>query len=309
MVRKIFVLLLITFVSVFSQNIKVKSYTDTTDYNVGDYIKYTISIEHNKNTSVTKPVLKDTSLKLDIIRSDSPVEKEDNGKIVTEFSYILSGYDSIETAIPSFPIRYKQVNEGEKLIYTAPVNVRVHTLKVNTQEDIKDIKDPLTIPLDWKIILLWILIILLLAAVIYYLYNKYFRNRKTEAPAPKKIIIPADIEALSSLDNLEKKQLWQKGQVKEYHSEITEIIRLYFEKRFNLPALELTTSEVNTQLRLKSGATKIIDLTNDFLSNADLVKFAKYQPDFNLNEEMMKQAKEIIERTRPGKVMEESNVQ
>lgn len=309
MVKKIFILLCVFGVSAFSQNIKVKAFTDSTDYSVGDYIKYTVSVEHNKNIVVSKPVLKDSAFKLDIISAAAPAEKEENGKTITEFQYILSGYDSINTVIPPFPVRYKQGTDTSlAIIYTPPVDVRVHTLKVDVQKDIKDIKDPLTIPLDWRLIILWILIIAAVIYAAYYFWKKYFRNRKKVVPEPKKIVIPPDVEAFAALDNLEKQQLWQKGMVKEYHSEITEIIRLYFEKRFNLPALELTTSEVNIQLRMKAGAADIIELTNDFLSNADLVKFAKYQPAFNVNEEMMRQAKEIVESTRPGKVMEGHNV-
>ena len=45
----------------------------------------------------------------------------------------------------------------------------------------------------------------------------------------------------------------------------------------------------------------ILDITYNFLSNADLVKFAKFQPFEAVNEEMMKQAKEIIESTIPQK--------
>ena len=99
------------------------------------------------------------------------------------------------------------------------------------------------------------------------------------------------------MNKLEEKQLWQKGKVKEYHSEITEIIRKYFEDRFNLPALELTTSEAIDALRKRKEAEIILDITNSFLNNADLVKFAKFQPLVEVNEEMMLQAREIVNKT------------
>jgi hypothetical protein len=44
-------------------------------------------------------------------------------------------------------------------------------------------------------------------------------------------------------------------------------------------------------------ARKILNITYNFLSNADLVKFAKYTPMNIINEEMMKQAYEIIKIT------------
>ena len=87
--------------------------------------------------------------------------------------------------------------------------------------------------------------------------------------------------------------------IKEYHSRITEIIRKYFDERFNLHAMELTTNEVMDLLRTKNEAQVIFDITNDFLNNADLVKFAKFQPMSSINEEMMKQAFSIVNKTVP----------
>lgn len=99
------------------------------------------------------------------------------------------------------------------------------------------------------------------------------------------------------LDQLDREQLWQKGFVKEYHSRITEIIREYFEKRFGLPALELPTSEQLELLKRIPDAQQIFSLTESFLSNADLVKFAKFVPIDGVNQEMMKQAVEIVNKT------------
>ena len=89
---------------------------------------------------------------------------------------------------------------------------------------------------------------------------------------------------------------------KEYHSNITGIVRNYFEERFKLPALELTTTEQMQQLKKVSAAEIIFEETNKFLNNADLVKFAKFIPIASVNEEMMKQAKEIVNKTIPTEI-------
>jgi len=119
-------------------------------------------------------------------------------------------------------------------------------------------------------------------------------------PIERKIIrIPAHVKALTALENLANEQLWQKGKIKEYHSKITEIIRTYFEERFELPAMELTTFESMKKLEQIKEAENILGITSDFLSNADLVKFAKFQPLESVNEEMMKQANKIVNKTIP----------
>jgi hypothetical protein len=155
---------------------------------------------------------------------------------------------------------------------------------------------------------MWILIALIIIGAAVWLYLWYRKKKGSKIIETPKIILPAHVEALAALDALDKKQLWQQGMVKEYHSEITEIIRAYFERKFDLRALELTTTEVNLQLKEKSGAANIINITNDFLNNADLVKFAKFKPENSVNVEMMKQATEIVIRTADQVQTEAANV-
>jgi hypothetical protein len=52
-------------------------------------------------------------------------------------------------------------------------------------------------------------------------------------------------------------------------------------------------------LKLVRDAKQILEQTDKFLNNADLVKFAKFVPIASVNEEMMSQAKEIVNNTIP----------
>jgi hypothetical protein len=319
MVKKLAVIfLLLLNASLFGQDIKVKSSTDTTTYKVGDYINYTLRIEYDKNIGIIAPLIKDSLKVADIIKLDTAVTTDENGRMVTTIHAILSKYDSAVVNIPPIAIKYRTLkNPNEKLspndttlktILSYPVTVFVHTLQVNPQADIKDVKDPVKVPLNWLLILMWVYIGLVVVAVGVYLWLRYKKNKAKKALFAPEIILPAHVVALTALDELDKKQLWQNGRVKEYHSEITEIIRAYFERKFDLRALELTTTEVNLQLREKRGAANIIDITNDFLNNADLVKFAKFKPDNSVNSEMMKQALEIVNLTSTEIAQEVPNV-
>ena len=64
--------------------------------------------------------------------------------------------------------------------------------------------------------------------------------------------------------------------------------------------MELPTSEVIALLSRKRKAKPSLNTTYDFLSNADLVKFARFTPLGSVNEEMMKQAYEIVNKTIPA---------
>jgi hypothetical protein len=65
--------------------------------------------------------------------------------------------------------------------------------------------------------------------------------------------------------------------------------------------MELTTTETIQHLKDINEKDLILKITYNFLSNADLVKFAKFKPLETVNEEMMKQAREIIDSTIPQK--------
>lgn len=306
---KYFSLLILLSVNLSAQSISALASVDSSDYLVGDYINYTLEIRAEKNVEVTFPFIRDSLKQVEIIKELPPQTKEEQNIKSYNLSYVISYYDSGSVTISPIAVRYKvQGSNEEKIVLSNPVTFSVHTLPVDLQADVKDVKDPLTIPLDWKFILLIVLIVLVILAAAYYFYRRY-KKKKAEQPVKKKIIrIPAHVRALSALDNLENEKLWQKGMVKEYHSRITGIIRGYFEERFNLPALELTTSEQIQQLRKVPGAEHILETTNEFLNNADLVKFAKFIPLPSVNEEMMKQAKEIVNNTastEPVQVEEE----
>ncbi len=304
MVKKIFYIVLIIFffsINYFAQNISVKASTDKTDYQVGDYINYTIQVDYSKGMKVYPPFIKDSLSNVSIIQKENPVVVEKNGTATATYKYILSGYDSTGVTIPSIPVLYQ--NTGDTTMHyalTNPVSFTIRTLKINPQGDIKDVKAPITIPLDWRWIAFWIFVVLILGAAVYYIYNRYKKKKLGIEPVRKVVKLPAYTIALNALHELEDKKLWQNGKVKEYHSEITEIIRRYFEERFNLPALELTTSEAVEMLKQRKESEPILDLTYNFLSNADMVKFAKFVPLGTVNEEMLKQAYEIVHRTIPA---------
>ncbi len=289
-------------VNVQAQTISVAAYTDTTDYLVGDFINYEIEVVTRKNIEVISPSFPDTLSQLELIASEEPVLTEDEKSKTAIYKFIFAGYDSVQAVIPSVVVKYRIANDTSfKKIVIDSVVIQIHTVPVSTAEEIKDVKSPITIPYNWMWLLLWVAIAVFLIVAGYFSYKKY-NQKKSEQPIEKKIIIiPPHVKALAALEKLDNEQLWQKGFIKDYHSRITEIIRNYFEERFDLPAMELTTTETIHHLKSIKEKENILDITYDFLSNADLVKFARFQPLESVNEEMMKQAKEIIQSTIPQK--------
>lgn len=303
-IRPFLILIFIVSFSIKAQEMSVSAYTDTSSYMVGDYITYTLEIKHDKYFAVYVPSIKDSIKSLDFIRA-LPVDKKNVGGNVIEYhKFIFSKYDSGKVEIPPIQIEFTKHLSGNKhYLATNPIMLVVHTLPVNTQEDIKDVKEPIKLPLNWLLIILITVLTIAILFGLYYLY-KYYKKKKEGivTPAYPEIKIPPHEIALHQLHLLEEKKLWQQGLIKDYHSEITGIIRQYFEERFNIRALEMTSAEILGVLSFVDEGKTILESANSFFNNADLVKFAKFQPMPSVNDEMMQQAYQIVNDTIPQPV-------
>lgn len=308
---RILLFLIIAFCSLLqAQTISVGVETDSTDYLVGDFIDYKVEVVTRKNIELLSPSLPDSILNLEFISRVKPLITESDQFRTTVFTFILAGYDSVRATIPPLEMDYRAIGDSTyKTITTDSISVNIHTVPVSTAEDIKDVKSPLLIPYSWLMLILWIAIVLVVILIVWYSYRRY-KSKQAEKPVEKRIIkIPPHVKAFRALEELEAEQLWQKGRIKDYHSRITEIIRRYFEERFNFISLELTTTETMMQLRNIKESEIIHGSTYEFLSNADLVKFAKFQPLDSVNVEMMNQAREIVQKTIGANEAEEDEIE
>jgi len=310
MVNKLFLLLVLQFflAPIFAQEITVTASTDTSDYMIGDQIQYSLIITMNKNVYIINPFFRDSLKNIDVIGINGPIPEEtDNAKIV-KYLCVLSRFDSAIVTIPPIKIEYRTKGDSTlKTILSNSVSFNVHRLDVNVQEEIKDIKPPVRL-FDYMFLIYIFIGLLIISILIYYfIYRKYFKKKKEQIAIKKEEKLLSHQLALKKLDELDKQQLWQKGFIKDYHSRITDIIREYFEKQFGLPALERTTTESLNLLSKHPQGRKVIDVTSEFLNNADLVKFAKFTPLESVNIEMMNQAKNIIKKT--AKLDQEEQIQ
>lgn len=314
-ISKIFLILSVLSCSIiYAQKIIVNAYTDSSHYKVGDYIKYNLELKYDKNVKIILPSVKDSIKNLEFIQELKPIKKEENNRIIENYTYIFSKYDSASVTIPSYKIYFKVGQDTAKYsINVNPITISVSTLKVEPQKDIRDVKEPLKIPLNILFILLVIILVAALVTALYFIYKYYRKKKLSKIESKPEYRLPPHEIALNELRILEEKRLWQQGLVKEYHSEITEIIRKYFEERFNFRALEMTSSEILACLSYLEDGKCIVDLSNDFFNNADMVKFAKFEPIPSVNEEMMRQAYKIVNDTIPKpaevKVEEAKDVQ
>jgi len=296
--------------SIYAQDFRVRAKADTNLYLVGDYINLTYRVEYRDGVKYSMPSIGDSLTELTFIK-ELPVQNYDRDDLlIDEYTYVFSKYDSAGVVVTSIKFSYTDKEGNVKTSFSNEVSFDVKTIEVNTQEDIQDVKSPLRIPLDWLAILIYLLILIIVIAAGYFAYQKYIKKKEEGVPAKPVIQIPPHEIALKALRSLEEQKLWQQGKIKDYHSEITDIIRRYFEGRFNFLAMEMPSSEVLRNLKNVNN-DEVYKIAESFFNNADLVKFAKFQPMPSINEQMMKQAYEIVDSTKEvvkPKIEETANV-
>ncbi|CAM4134838.1 BatD family protein [Flavobacterium antarcticum] len=289
---KIYILLLLCTNALFAQ--KVTTSIDTTKNKIGAQFNLTLKAEADTATQVTFPSGKNFGV-LEVIRSYKVDTIKNGGRYELIKKYGLTQFDSGKYTIPSLKVLFgKNVLFSDSLSVTVQ-NVAVDTLKQKMYEIKPIAKAESSSSWIWKWIL-GILLIIGIGALVYFLMRK-FQKKKIEA-----VIYKSPIEkATNLLNNLEKRELWQKGAIKEYYSELTNIARNYIEEAIEIPAMESTTSELIAGLR-KASLKKKMKVSPETLENlervlmqADLVKFAKSKPlDFEIAEDKKKIEKTIL---------------
>jgi len=292
MKQKITILILLLTSFIYSQKLETK--IDKHTAKIGAQFNLTLKTTVDTNTVVKFPVTKNFGA-LEVVRSYKidTIDKDDKYELIKK--YALTQFDSGRYVIPKIPVFFGRIPAYSDTISVHITDVIVDTLK-QKMFDIKPIANDETQTGNWWKWLLGILMIVGIAALIYYLIK---RNQDKKL---NKIEFKTPIEkAVGMLQLLEKKQLWQKGEVKNYYSELTDIAREYIEEVVEIPAKESTTAELIvamkkaiTDKKLKLNAEALLALEK-VLKQADLVKFAKVLPqDFEIIEDQKRIETSII---------------
>ncbi len=282
-------------------HVSLQAKVDKNRIRIGDLIKYSIIVTHDDSVKIKMPLL-GANLGAFEIRDyeDAEPEKKD-GRIIRRREYVISTFDIGEYEIPPVTVRYSLPGDTTwKELTTEKLKITVESMKPSEEGDIRDIKAPLEIPLDWWRIARWILagVIFLIIVGLILFYIKRKREGKSLLPRREKPKRPPHEIALEELEALQNEKLLEKGEVKQFYSRISDIIRRYFENRFFIPALEMTTGQLVEAMENTEIEPEVIEIVESFLSVCDLVKFAKYIPTEEENEKTTSSAFQIVEMTK-----------
>lgn len=289
-----------------SQEVQSKVWLDTTHILIGDQVKLNLEIKSIPRTNIVFPELKDSIGRLEIVYvSPIDTQKIANGYLLKRH-YTLTCFDSGEFVVPSLTFLYQKQNISTlSPLTTDSLFLRVSTVAVDTTKDIKDIKNIVEFPRSFWDYLPYIVGVLLFIAIVFLAY--YLVRKRKRGEIPIELRVPPHVLALEALKQLDSEKLWQKGQIKEFHIRLSEIVRTYIERRFKIPALEMISSEIITELKLnKVAEPQLIEKMQKSFELSDLVKFAKFVPLPDEHTFCFKIALEFVEKTKPEEVVEET---
>jgi hypothetical protein len=295
------VLTLTAFAAGQTPRISISSRVDKSSITIGDLILYTVEVSHNSDVLIELPGSGANLGQFHIrdYRIGEPAIQD--GKRITTAEYTISTFFTGNFEIPPLTIGYILPGDSTlRQLSTEAIPITVESMLPSEAGDIRDIKPPVKIPWTLSELLPWIVGGGLLLAVgtgflLYYLRRKrgggpFAGKREPDRP-------PHEI-AREALDLLRNGDLLKKGKVKLYYIRLSEIVRRYFQGRYFIPALEMTTTELMTGLPFTEMDNESFGQTGDLLQTCDLIKFAKMIPPEETHGSLLESAYTIIDRTQ-----------
>ncbi len=275
--------------------INVTAKIDSASIKIGQQTDIHLELTQPQGAKTKFPIVKDSLLSgLEVIRVQRDTSILPDKKQQIRAKITVTAFDSANYVIP--PFRF--VN-GKDTLLTNELSLKVIPVLVDTlKQGLYDVKPIYEFGTDWTFIFIIIgIIALFIAAIVFFII--YYLKKKKQKPAPviEAPVVEIKIDpkewALKELQRIQAEKIWQQGKVKQYYTEITEVVRQYIEQQMNIIALEMTSDEILYNLKKKINAEAYHSL-KELLTTADLVKFAKFVPNENDYEQALRWAFEFI---------------
>ena len=282
----------------------VSASIDSTTLCIGDQTDMRLTATCQENEKVIFPTLeKELIPGVEIVgKSEIESKKLGDGRVQYNQSVTITSFtDSL------FYINPLAFVTGEDTVLSNSLSLNVvQPFEVDSTDiAITDIKNVYRAPIWWWGILRWILLAIVLAGAsvgAYYLYLVIQKRRRVNTAddtiIEEVILRPADEVALEKLDAISESMLWTRGEVKEYHTQLTDVVREYISRRFDVSSTEKTSDTTLREIRpLLVQYPDLYAQLHSMLTLADYVKFAKFIPSEMENEQSLRSAYHFVRTT------------
>lgn len=307
--RNIFLFGLVLLVTAFSTGKvfaqKAVLSLDTSSIRIGERVQLRLNVTLPKSAVIYWPGIADTLTKAVEVALKSKVDTAGTSrKDFVNYNQILviTSFDTGFHYIPPFVIQYSYSGDTKNYqLLSEGVYLKVRVVEVDTTRAIRDIKGPIQAPLTFAELAPYLggaaILGLIIGLMWYYFWRK--RINKPLFPVMTRVPGPPWESALQSLRELEEKKVWQEGKIKEYYSELTDIIRQYLHQQHGIEAMEMVTPEILSAYDTAGIKPDSRQILTNILVQADYAKFAKAVPLRKENELSMSLSKQFIEETKP----------
>jgi len=281
--------------NIFAQSPVIKTTVDKNNILIGQQINYRVSTSMPDNTYRLGWFTMPDSLGNFITITKNKIDSTpSNGNLNFSQDIVITSFDSGRQVIPPLALSVSTLDGDSTFnIYTDSIPVNVSYSPTDSIVPFHDIKTIIevkkTFPL-WAWILAGVGVVLLIIWILFLL--KFFKKKKGTVVFESKLA-PYD-EAMQSLSELEKEDLVQNNQVKEFHSRLTEIFKRYLSRKTNSYQMHLTTDELLIELNNLDLSKDHVAAFANCLRMGNAVKFAQYIPPAYENEKCFSQTKEMI---------------
>lgn len=200
---------------------------------------------------------------------------EDDTKI-TSLSLTYQPFDTGEFAFPELEFAVKTTKDSLHILKTREFIVNIESVITDSTETIKDIAPPIKVNLKFLDYFIPIILVIVIILIIKFII-KYIKQIKKSESKPEIVDErPAYVIALELLNSLKNDELLKKDDFLNFYFRLSFILRLFIELNYKINSVEMTTSEIRSNLSLDDHKEKSEIL--QFLNKADLIKFAKAVP-------------------------------
>ncbi|KAA6320841.1 hypothetical protein EZS27_029436 [termite gut metagenome] len=298
----IILLFIIRTAQVTAQSVIVEAKMDSMQLVIGEQTKVHLQVAAEMNRTITFPSFNegDTLVKgveiVEIFKPDTHY-LNNNQRLLIEQNYTITSFDSALYYLPPFVVKVDSAEYKSR-----PLSLKIYSIPVDTlhPEIFAGQKKLMNAPFewsDWNRMIAGAFLTLPLLILLVYLIVRLRDNK----PIIRKIKIepklPPHQSAMQEIDRIKNEKIWQKGKIKEYYTELTDTIRNYLSERFQCNALEMTSSEIIEHLLEIKDKEALKDL-KELFGTADLVKFAKHNPQMHENDANLIYTIDFINETR-----------
>jgi len=280
------------------------------EFTVGDVIPLTLTVTHLQGYRLLPLQYQDSTWGELEVREVTPpqVSANPDGTETTTQTIYVTMWTPGEYVTPELPLGVSDTAGGIHETSASSLDLNLVSVLVEGDTELRDIKPQASLPLPamWPWVVGGLLVALLVALIAGWFIHRWWLHRKAVLANAPDNRLPYEV-ALDELTQIEGLNLPSQQRYKEHYTLVSDVLRQYVDKAFQIPTLDRTTGEIRRSLRLVAIKLESQQQLTEMLNEADLVKFAKVQPEPVMAQDYIEEARRFVDETRPIEVAADNN--